>query len=106
MPWQPHRLAVWNDATPAGVEAPETGSARQFKCAAEFVGGNAAVYFREARFGFGFVRGIILVHHVHIGVARHGEERQVKGRRVHSLPDHSISTRAHDSRDRPIRGYL
>jgi hypothetical protein len=70
MPWQPHRLAVWNDATPAGVEAPETGSARQFKCAAEFVGGNAAVYFREARFGFGFVRGIILVHHVHIGVAR------------------------------------
>ena len=59
-----------NHVAPAGVETPETCGAREFECAAEFVGGNAAVYFREARFGFSFVRGIILVHHVDVSVAR------------------------------------
>jgi hypothetical protein len=41
---------------PAGVETPEASVSREFECPAEFVGGDAAVDFGEARFGFGFVR--------------------------------------------------
>lgn len=59
-----------NHVTPAGVESPETGGPGEFKCAAEFVVGNATVDFGEARFSFGFVRRITLIHDVDVGVAR------------------------------------
>jgi hypothetical protein len=59
------------DAGPAGVEAPETLSAGQLQCAAEFVASDAAVDLREAQLGFGFMRAIILVHHVDVSARRY-----------------------------------
>src|SRR6266436_9061096 len=77
---QPDWSAVRDRVTPSVVEAPETGGPGEFECAAEFVSGNAPVDFGEARFGFGFVRGIILVHHVDVSVAR-----QATGDPAHDL---------------------
>src|SRR5438128_2347483 len=68
--WQPHRSAVWNHIAPASIQAPEPSSARQFKGVKELTIGNASVDFGKAGFGFGFVGGIILVHHVNVGVGR------------------------------------
>src|SRR5205085_10332034 len=62
------------------LEAPMTGAARLLARVAIFVIGSTAVDFGETRFGFGVVGGIILVHHVDVGIAR-----QVFGDPAHNL---------------------
>ena len=54
---------------PARVESPEARASRVFEGFVEFSAMKRAVNLGETRFAFSFVRRIILVHYIDVGVA-------------------------------------